>query len=125
MVNPGVIVSDVTTASVDIGTTTRTLAIEYDGPTALPARRFVKLSSLDWRAAHHGFAGAVAYQGTFLKGAAHALPLALPGFLAAQSKPGRGATLFSQWKLLNADAFKLRYTVDGENAPMPVRLYGE
>jgi hypothetical protein len=72
--------------------------------------------------------------GTFLHGRyvskrrGHVLPLAVPGFLAAQSKPaslGEAQHWFFQWKLLNADAFKLRYTVDGENAPMPVRLYGK
>ncbi|PTR17375.1 ecdysteroid kinase [Nitrosospira sp. Nsp2] len=92
---PDVIVSDVTTVSVDIGTTTRVrLAIEHDGPAALPRRWFVKLPSLDWRARLiTALPGLLHTEVRFYKEAAHAVPLAVPGFLAAQSKPGRGATL--------------------------------
>ena len=92
---PGVIVSDVATLSVNIGTTTRVrLAIEHDGPAALPRRWFVKLPSLNWRARLiTALPGLLHTEARFYKETAHAVPLAVPGFLAAESKLGKGATL--------------------------------
>ena len=92
---PKVIVSNVATVSINIGTTTRVrLAIEHDGPASLPRRWFVKLPSLDWRARLiTALPRLLDTEVRFYKEAAHALPLAVPGLLAAQSQPGRGATL--------------------------------
>jgi hypothetical protein len=92
---PEVNVSGVATVSVDSGTTTRVrLAVEHDGPAGLPRRWFVKLPSLDWRARLiTSLPGLLHTEVRFYKEAAHAVPLTVPGFLAAQSKPGKGATL--------------------------------
>jgi hypothetical protein len=92
---PRVIVSNVATVSVDIGTTTRVrLAIQHDGPAALPRRWFVKLPSLNWRARLiTALPGLLHTEVRFYKETAHAVPLAVPGFLAAESKLGKGATL--------------------------------
>jgi len=92
---PGVIVSNVATVSIDIGTTTRVrLAIEHDGPVTMPRRWFVKLPSLNWRArVITALPGLLHTEVRFYRETAHAIPLAVPGFLAAESKLGRGTTL--------------------------------
>lgn len=91
----GVIVSDVHIVSVDIGTTTRIrLAIEHNGPQNLPRRWFVKLPSLIWRARMITALPRLLHtEIRFYNEVAQAVPVAVPRFLAAQSKPGKGATL--------------------------------
>ena len=91
----GVIVSDVNIISVDIGTTTRIrLKIQHDGPTTLPRKWFVKLPSLAWRARLiTALPGLLHTEVRFYNEAAQAVPITIPDFLAAESKPGNGATL--------------------------------
>ncbi len=91
----GVIVSDIHIVSVDIGTTTRIrLAIEHNGPQNLPRRWFVKLPSLIWRARMITALPRLLHtEIRFYNEVAQAVPVAVPRFLAAQSKPGKGATL--------------------------------
>jgi hypothetical protein len=107
---PNVIVSNVTTVSVDIDATTRVrLAIEHYGPAALPRRWFVKLPSLNWRPRLiTALPGLLHIEVGFYKEAAHALPLAVPGFLPNMTlhtaQPPR-AEVYS-----THDAGKLRYT---------------
>ena len=91
----GVIVSNLHIVSVDIGTTTRIrLAIEHDGPGKLPRQWFVKLPSLSWRARLITALPRLLHtEVRFYNEAAQAVPVAVPRFLAAQSQPGKGATL--------------------------------
>ena len=90
-----VVVSDVNILSVDSGTTTRVrLAVEHNGPNNLPRRWFVKFPSLVWRARLITALPRLLHNEVrFYKEAAQAVPIAVPDFLAAQSDPGRGATL--------------------------------
>jgi hypothetical protein len=92
---PGAAVSRLNIISVDIGTTTRIrLAIEHNGPATLPRRWFVKLPSLAWRARLITALPRLLHtEIRFYNEAARNVPLAIPDFLAAQSKPGKGATL--------------------------------
>ncbi|MEO5655582.1 MAG: aminoglycoside phosphotransferase family protein [Nitrosospira sp.] len=89
------IVSNVNIVSVDIGTTTRIrLAIEHDGPAALPRQWFVKLPSLTWRARMITALPRLLHtEVRFYNEAAQAIPIAIPGLLAAQSMLGKGSTL--------------------------------
>lgn len=92
---PGATVSSLNIISVDTGTTTRIrLAIEHDGPATLPRRWFVKLPSLAWRARLITALPRLLHTKIrFYNEAARNVPVAIPDFLAAQSKPGKGATL--------------------------------
>jgi hypothetical protein len=90
-----VIVSNIHIVSVDTGTTTRIrLAIEHNGPENLPRQWFVKLPSLIWRARMITALPRLLHtEIRFYNEAAQAMPIAVPRFLAAQSKPGKGGTL--------------------------------
>jgi hypothetical protein len=81
--------------SADIGTTTRVrLSVEHDGPEWLPRRWFVKIPSLAWRARLITALPRLLHVETrFYQDIAHAVPLARPTLLAAQSRLGKGATL--------------------------------
>jgi hypothetical protein len=90
-----VVVSGMSTLSIDIGTTTRVrLMVEHNGPPGLPRRWFVKLPSLAWRARLiTTLPGLLHNEARFYKEAAQVVPALVPDFLAAESEPGRGATL--------------------------------
>lgn len=92
---PNVIVSGIDIGSVDIGTTTRVrLEVEHDGPWNLPRHWFVKLPSLAWRARLITALPRLLHtEVRFYNEAAQRVPIAMPGVLAAQSVPGRGAIL--------------------------------
>jgi thiamine kinase-like enzyme len=92
---PDVIVSGVDIRSVDTGTTTRVrLEVEHDGPPDLPRQWFVKLPSLAWRARLVTALPRLLHtEVRFYNEAARGVPIAMPGVLAAQSAPGRGAIL--------------------------------
>ncbi|MEO6825233.1 MAG: hypothetical protein ABI167_11045 [Nitrosospira sp.] len=76
--------------SVDIGTTTRIrLAIEHDRPDCLDSGCKAAIAQL----ASHCFTQALHTKVRFYNEAAQAVPVAVPRFLAAQSQPGKGATL--------------------------------
>lgn len=94
----GVIVSNVSITSLDIGTTTRVrLTVGHDGPSNLPRRWFVKLPSLAWRARLITALPRLLHtEVRFYNEAARAVPASIPDFLAAQSDSGRGATLVLQ-----------------------------
>jgi hypothetical protein len=81
--------------SADVGTTTRVrLAVDHDGPPSLPRRWFVKIPSLAWRARLITALPRLLHVETrFYRDIAHAVPLARPTVLAAQSRFGKGATL--------------------------------
>lgn len=93
--SPGATVSGLNIISVDTGTTTRIrLAIEHDGPATLARRWFVKLPSLAWRAKLITALPRLLHtEIRFYNEAARYVPVAIPDFLAAQSEPGKGATL--------------------------------
>ena len=90
-----VTVSRVDLVSVDIGTTTRVrIAVEHDGPGTISRKWFVKLPSLAWRPRLiTALPGLLHTETRFYNETAQAVPIAVPGFLAGQSKPGKGATL--------------------------------
>ncbi|KIO49205.1 aminoglycoside phosphotransferase [Nitrosospira sp. NpAV] len=90
-----VIVSNVAIVSVHVGTTTRIrLSVEHNGPENLPKQWFVKLPSLAWRARMITALPRLLHtEVRFYNEAAQTVPVAVPGILAAQSKPGRGAIL--------------------------------
>ena len=90
-----VTVSKVDLVSVDIGTTTRVrIAVEHDGPATLSRKWFVKLPSLAWRPRLiTALPGLLHTETRFYNETAQAVPVIVPGLLAGQSKPGRGATL--------------------------------
>lgn len=91
----GATVSSLHIISVDTGTTTRIrLAVEHDGPATLARQWFVKLPSLAWRARLITALPRLLHtEIRFYNEVARAVPVAIPGFLAAQSEPGKGATL--------------------------------
>jgi len=91
----GAAVAGVEVLSVDVGTTTRVrLAVEHDGPPALPRRWFVKLPSLSVRARWiTALPHLLHAEARFYGEVAHAIPVPLPPFLAAQSRCGWGATV--------------------------------
>lgn len=88
-------VKNIEFVSADIGTTTRVrLAVDHDGPAWLPRRWFVKIPSLAWRARLITALPRLLHVETrFYRDIAHAVPLARPRLLAAQSRLGKGATL--------------------------------
>ncbi|MCX6373685.1 MAG: aminoglycoside phosphotransferase family protein [Actinobacteria bacterium] len=92
---PGAAVAGVDVLSVDVGTTTRVrLAVDHDGPPALPRRWFVKLPSLSWRARWiTALPRLLQAEARFYGEVARALPVPIPPFLAAQSRRGWGATV--------------------------------
>jgi thiamine kinase-like enzyme len=90
-----VTVSRVDLVSVDIGTTTRVrIAVEHDGPGTISHKWFVKLPSLAWRPRLiTALPGLLHTETRFYNETAQAVPIAIPRFLAGESKPGKGATL--------------------------------
>lgn len=90
-----VIVSNVAIVSVHVDTTTRIrLSVEHNGSENLPKQWFVKLPSLAWRARMITALPRLLHtEVRFYNEAAQTVPIAVPGILAAQSKPGRGAIL--------------------------------
>lgn len=103
-----VIVSGVDIVSVDIGTTTRVrLAIEHNGPETLPRRWFVKPPSLAWRAKLITALPRLLHtEVRFYNEVSHAMPVTVPRFLAAQSTPGKGATLVL-WDITESGLFPI------------------
>lgn len=93
--SPHTVVAGVNILSTDIGTTTRVrLAVDHDGPDALPRRWFVKLPSLNWRARLITALPRLLHtEVRFYQEIASTVPLARPSMLAAQSKAGCGSTL--------------------------------
>lgn len=93
--HPDVVISGVDIISVDVGTTSRVrIAVDHDGPEALPRRWFVKIPSLSRRARLITYLpGLLNREIRFYKEVSHAIPLNLPTVLAAQSKPMMGSTL--------------------------------
>jgi hypothetical protein len=91
----GAAVAGVDVLSVDVGTTTRVrLAVDHDGPPALPRRWFVKLPSLSWRARWiTALPRLLQAEARFYGEVSRALPVPIPPFLAAQSRCGWGATV--------------------------------
>jgi len=91
----GAAVVGVDVLSVDVGTTTRVrLAVDHDGPPALPRRWFVKLPSLSWRARWiTALPHLLHAEARFYGEVARSIPVPLPPFLAAQSRCGWGATV--------------------------------
>lgn len=91
----GVIVAKVDVVAVDVGTTTRVcVAVDHNGPSALPSRWFVKLPSLAWRARMiTALPRLLQTEVRFYNELAEAVPLSMPVCLAAQSRFGRGSTL--------------------------------
>ncbi|ARO88378.1 aminoglycoside phosphotransferase [Nitrosospira lacus] len=92
---PNVMVSSVAIVSVQVGTTTRIrLSVKHNGPEKLPRQWFVKLPSLAWRARLITALPRLLHtEVRFYNEAAQAVPVAMPGILAAQSSLGRGAIL--------------------------------
>jgi hypothetical protein len=92
---PGATVAGVDILSVDVGTTTRVrLAIDHDGPGAMPHRWFVKLPSLSWRARWiTALPRLPRAEARFYGEVARSVPVHVPLLLAAQSRRGRGATV--------------------------------
>ena len=92
---PEAAVAGVDVLSVDVGTTTRVrLAVDHDGPPALPRRWFVKLPSLSWRARWiTALPRLLQAEARFYGEVSRALPVPVPPFLAAQSRRGWGATV--------------------------------
>jgi hypothetical protein len=91
----GAAVAGVDVLSVDVGTTTRVrLAVDHDGPPALPSRWFVKLPSLSWRARWiTALPRLLQAEARFYEEVSRALPIPIPPFLATQSRCGWGATV--------------------------------
>ncbi len=81
--------------SADIGTTTRVrVAVEHNGPEALPRRWFVKLPSRSWRArCITALPRLLQTEVRFYQEVTQAVPVLRPAMLAAQSLCGRGTTL--------------------------------
>ncbi|MBZ0168912.1 aminoglycoside phosphotransferase [Candidatus Methylomirabilis lanthanidiphila] len=91
----GATVSRVAVLSADIGTTTRVrVAVEHNGPEALPRRWFVKLPSRSWRArCITALPRLLQTEVRFYQEVTQAVPVLRPAMLAAQSLCGRGTTL--------------------------------
>jgi hypothetical protein len=89
------LVTDINILSVDIGTTTRVkLAVTHNGPVSLPARWFVKLPSLSWRARLiTALPRLLPTEVRFYNEVSQTIPLAIPNCLAAESLPGISSTL--------------------------------
>lgn len=81
--------------ALDVGTTTRALlAVDHDGPAALPRRWFVKLPSGSWKArAITTLPQLPQTEVRFYRELAPSLPITRPAALAARSRLGRGFTL--------------------------------
>src|SRR5690606_4436516 len=88
-------VRSVEAQDVDVGTTTRALlAVDHDGPAALPRRWFVKLPSGSWKArAITALPQLPQTEVRFYRELAPSLPITRPTALAARSRLGRGFTL--------------------------------
>jgi aminoglycoside phosphotransferase (APT) family kinase protein len=91
----GATVAGVEVLSVDVGTTTRVrLAVDHDGPPALPRRWFAKLPSLSPRARWITALPRLLHaEARFYGEVARAIPVPLPPVLATQSRCGWGATV--------------------------------
>ena len=92
---PGITVLNISTVSVDVGTTTRIrVLVELDKPEVLPQRWFIKLPSLAWRARLITALPRLLHtEVRFYNELASTIPINVPDFIAAQSKFGVGATL--------------------------------
>ncbi|MBT3888021.1 MAG: aminoglycoside phosphotransferase, partial [Nitrosomonadaceae bacterium] len=92
---PGITVLNISTVSVDVGTTTRIrVLVELDKPEVLPQRWFIKLPSLAWRARLITALPRLLHtEVRFYNELASTIPINVPDFIAAQSKFGAGATL--------------------------------
>ena len=92
---PSVTVLNISTVSVDVGTTTRIrVLVELDNPEVLPQRWFIKLPSLAWRARLITALPRLLHtEVRFYNELASTIPINMPDFIAAQSKFGVGATL--------------------------------
>ncbi len=90
-----VVVSNLDIVSVEIGTTTRIrVKVEHNAPAILPGQWFVKLPSMAWQARIITALPMLLHtEVRFYNEVAPSVSVTVPRFLAAQSKPGRGATL--------------------------------
>jgi hypothetical protein len=91
----GIIINSVDILSVDVGTTTRVrLAVDHDGPQALPRRWFVKLPSLSPRTKFiTALPRLLPTEVRFYNEIAQSVPVNKPTVLCAQSRLGIGSTL--------------------------------
>lgn len=88
------LVTNVNVTTVEVGTTTRVKIIVDHNSTTVPRGWFIKLPSLAWRARMITALPRLLHtEVRFYNELAHAVPVAMPVCLAAQSQFGRGSTL--------------------------------
>jgi hypothetical protein len=90
-----IVVTQVDIVSIDIGTTTRVrITVKHTDPSALPEQWFVKLPSMAWQARLiTALPRLLQTEVRFYNEVVQSVGIAVPHFLAAQSRFGKGATL--------------------------------